>query len=74
MKTRLEEHYNKSIHPAMVEKFKYKNKHEVPKLTKVIINIGVGEAVKDSKKIDAAIKDITSISGQNLLLRVLKKL
>ena len=50
MKTRLEEHYNKSIHPAMVEKFKYKNKHEVPKLTKVIINIGVGEAVKDSKK------------------------
>jgi len=73
MKTRLEEHYNKSIHPAMVEKFKYKNKYEVPKLTKVIINIGVGEAVKDSKKIDAAIKDITSISGQKPIVTRAKK-
>ena len=73
MKTRLEEHYNKSIHPAMVEKFKYKNKYEVPKLTKVIINIGVGEAVKDSKKIDAAIKDITSISGQKPVVTRAKK-
>ena len=41
----------------MVEKFNYKNKFEVPKLTKVVINIGVGEAVKDSKKIDSAIKE-----------------
>ena len=73
MKTRLEEHYNKSIHPAMVEKFKYKNKYEVPKLTKIIINIGVGEAVKDSKKIDAAIKDITSISGQKPVVTRAKK-
>ena len=73
MKTRLEEYYNKSIHPAMVEKFKYKNKHEVPKLTKVIINIGVGEAVKDSKKIDAAIKDVTSISGQKPVVTRAKK-
>ena len=64
MKTRLEEHYNKNIHPTMVEKFNYKNKFEVPKLTKVVINIGVGEAVKDSKKIDSAIKEITAISGQ----------
>ena len=73
MKTRLEEHYIKSIHPAMVEKFNYKNKHQVPKLTKVIINIGVGEAVKDSKKIDAAIKDITSISGQKPIVTRAKK-
>ena len=57
----------------MVEKFKYKNKYEVPKLTKVIINIGVGEAVKDSKKIDAAIKDITSISGQKPIVTRAKK-
>tara|TARA_B100000989_G_C19428772_1_gene422042 strand:+ start:42 stop:584 length:543 start_codon:yes stop_codon:yes gene_type:complete len=73
MKTRLEEHYIKSIHPAMVEKFNYKNKHQVPKLTKVIINIGVGEAVKDSKKIDAAIRDITSISGQKPVVTRAKK-
>ena len=64
MKTRLEEYYFKSIHPVMVEKFNYKNKHQIPKMSKVVINVGVGEAVKDSKKIDSAIKDITAITGQ----------
>jgi len=48
----------------MVEKFNYKNKHQIPKISKVVINIGVGDAVKDSKKIDSAIKDITAITGQ----------
>ena len=73
MKTRLEEHYHKNIHPSMVEKFNYKNKFEVPKLTKVVINIGVGEAVKDSKKIDYAIKEITAISGQKPVITRAKK-
>ena len=73
MKTRLEEHYNKNIHPSMVEKFNYKNKFEVPKLTKVVINIGVGEAVKDGKKIDSAIKEITAISGQKPVITRAKK-
>ena len=73
MKTRLEEHYHKNIHPTMVEKFNYKNKYEVPKLTKVVINIGVGEAVKDSKKIDSAIKEITAISGQKPVITRAKK-
>ena len=73
MKTKLEEHYHKNIHPTMVEKFNYKNKFEVPKLTKVVINIGVGEAVKDSKKIDSAIKEITAISGQKPVITRAKK-
>ena len=73
MKTRLEEHYHKNIHPSMVEKFNYKNKFEVPKLTKVVINIGVGEAVKDSKKIDSAINEITAISGQKPVITRAKK-
>ena len=73
MKTRLEEHYYKNIHPSLVEKFNYKNKFEVPKLTKVVINIGVGEAVKDSKKIDSAIKEITAISGQKPVVTLAKK-
>ena len=73
MKTRLEEYYHKNIHPSMVEKFNYKNKFEVPKLTKVVINIGVGEAVKDSKKIDSAIKEITAISGQKPVITRAKK-
>ena len=57
----------------MVEKFNYKNKYEVPKLTKVVVNIGVGEAVKDSKKIDSAIKEITAISGQKPVVTRAKK-
>ena len=57
----------------MVEKFNYKNKFEVPKLTKVVINIGVGEAVKDGKKIDSAIKEITAISGQKPVITRAKK-
>ena len=73
MKTRLEEHYHKNIHPSMVDKFNYKNKFEVPKLTKVVINIGVGEAVKDSKKIDSAIKEIAAISGQKPVITRAKK-
>ena len=73
MKTRLEEHYYKNIHPIMVNKFDYKNKFEVPKLTKVVINIGVGEAVKDSKKINSAIKEITAISGQKPVVTRAKK-
>ena len=73
MKTRLEEHYYKNIHPMMVNKFDYKNKFEVPKLTKVVINIGVGEAVKDSKKINSAIKEITAISGQKPVVTRAKK-
>ena len=73
MKTKLEEHYHKNIHPSLVEKFNYKNKFEVPKLTKVVINIGVGEAVKDSKKINSAIKEITAISGQKPVITRAKK-
>ena len=73
MKTRLEEYYYKNIHPMMVSKFDYKNKFEVPKLIKVVINIGVGEAVKDSKKINSAIKEITAISGQKPVVTRAKK-
>ena len=57
----------------MIDKFNYKNKFEIPKLNKVVINIGVGEAVKDSKKIDAAIKEISAISGQKPIITRAKK-
>ena len=57
----------------MIDKFNYKNKFEIPKLTKVVINIGVGEAVKDSKKIDVAIKEISAISGQKPIITRAKK-
>ena len=64
MKTRWEEHYRTAVRPALVEKFGYKNEHEVPRLVKVVINMGVGSAVRDSKKIEHAVSDMTAISGQ----------
>ena len=49
MKTRLEEHYRTAVRPALIEKFGYKNVMQVPKLEKVVINMGVGEAVRIKK-------------------------
>ena len=64
MKTRLEEHYHAAVRPALMEKFGYKNTLEVPKVEKIIINMGVGEAVRDSKKIEHATRDLAAITGQ----------
>ncbi len=64
MVDRLESEYKKNITKKLKETFSYKNVMEIPKLKKVIINMGVGEAVKDNKKLETAINELTSISGQ----------
>ena len=61
---RLKDEYNARIRKAMVEKFGYTNPMQVPKLDKIVLNMGIGEAVADSKKATAALKDLTSIAGQ----------
>ena len=65
---RLQEEYEKTIRPALVEQFKYGNPLEVPRLDKIVVNMGVGEAIADSKKIDAAAKDLTRITGQKPII------
>ncbi|PKM49245.1 MAG: 50S ribosomal protein L5 [Firmicutes bacterium HGW-Firmicutes-7] len=65
--SRLIETYNNEIVDAMMKKFNYKNIMEVPKIEKVVINMGVGEAKENSKVMDAAINDLTIISGQKPL-------
>ena len=65
--SRLIETYNNEIVDAMMKKFNYKNVMEVPKIEKVVINMGVGEAKENSKVLDAAISDLTIISGQKPL-------
>lgn len=65
--SRLIETYNNEIVDAMMKKFNYKNVMEVPKIEKVVINMGVGEAKENSKIMDAAINDLTIISGQKPL-------
>ena len=64
MATRLQDIYLTTIRPAMQDQFGYKNVHQIPKLDKIVLNMGVGEAVADSKKVDAAVNDMTLITGQ----------
>ena len=71
--TRLREHYQKVVQPELVKQFGYKNPLEVPRLEKIVVSMGVGEAVQDSKKIDAAAKDLTLITGQKPLVTKAKK-
>ena len=73
MNTRLQEKYKKEIAKTLKDKFEYKNDLEIPKLEKVVINMGVGEAVKDSKKIEAALKDLAAITGQRPVITKSKK-
>lgn len=61
---RLQEHYKKNVVPALMQKFGYKNPMEVPRITKITINMGVGEAVGDKKVIEHAISDMEKIAGQ----------
>ena len=62
--SRLKEKYDAEIKSAMVEKFGYKNVMQIPKLDKIVINMGVGEARENAKVLDAAIKDLETITGQ----------
>ena len=73
MNTRLREKYKNEIVKTLKDKFKYKNHFEVPKLEKVVINMGVGEAVKDSKLIDIAVKELSAITGQKPVVTKSKK-
>ena len=70
---RLREFYNAEVVPAMMNKFGYKNVLAVPKLEKIVINMGVGEAKENSKILDGAVKDLTIISGQKPIITKAKK-
>ena len=66
--SRLKEQYNNEIVAAMIKKFGYKNIMEVPKLDKVVINMGVGEAKDNAKVLETAVKDMETIAGQKAVL------
>jgi len=71
--SRLKETYLNEIVKGMQEKFEYKNIMQVPKLDKIVINMGVGEAKDNSKALDAAIKDLETITGQKVIATKAKK-
>lgn len=70
---RLKDTYKADIIPAMMQKFEYKNINQVPKLEKVVINLGLGEAKDNPKVLDSAVEDLTVISGQKPVVTTAKK-
>ena len=70
---RLKEIYKKEIVPALIKQFGYKSTMEVPRLTKIVLNMGVGEAVADKKILDNAIGDMQKVSGQKPVVTKAKK-
>src|SRR5260370_708409 len=63
--TRFQERYQSVVRPALMQEFGYTNPMQVPRVDKIVVNMGVGEAVQDPKKIDAAVSDLTAITGQH---------
>ncbi len=70
---RLQEHYEKVVRAALMKEFDYKNPMEVPRLDKIVINMGVGEAAQDQKKLQAAASDLTAIAGQKPVITKSRK-
>lgn len=62
--TRLKKHYDEVVRAEMKKEFGYKNDFQIPRITKIVLNMGVGEGVQDSRKVESAAKDMTLIGGQ----------
>lgn len=73
MAPRLKEKYLKEIEPQLMKDYSYKSSMQIPKLEKIVVNMGVGEAIQDIKNLDAAVNDMTTISGQKPIIRRAKK-
>lgn len=71
--TRLSQHYEETVRPALMERMGYTNKFAVPKLEKIVLNMGIGEAVTDSKQVEGAVAELTLIAGQKPVVTKAKK-
>jgi len=73
MTTRLKEHYDTVVRPSLMKEFGYQNPLQAPRLEKIVVNMGVGEAVQDVKKVDAAARELAAITGQKPIITKAKK-
>ncbi len=73
MSTRLQQRYTADVVPALQKQFEYGNPNQVPKVSKIVVNIGLGEALTNAKAIDAAVGDITMVTGQKPVVTKAKK-
>jgi large subunit ribosomal protein L5 len=70
---RLREHYKKEVVPALVKGFSYQNPMEVPKMVKIVVNMGLGEAIQNVKILDSAVEEMTKIAGQKPVITKARK-
>ncbi len=70
---RMDEQYKKDVVPALMQKFNYKSVMQVPKVEKIVVNVGLGEAIQNAKALDAAVEDIAQITGQKPVITRAKK-
>ena len=70
---RLQRHYRDHVHSALREQFQFENPHQVPKIEKVVVNVGVGEAPKDQKLLDSVVDELTIITGQRPVINRARK-
>jgi len=73
MAARLQERYQQEVVPALTKEFNFRNTMEVPRVTKIILNIGLGEALQNARVVDAAVGDLTAIAGQKPVVTRAKK-
>ena len=73
MPNRLHERYSAEVAPALIKQFEYGNPMEVPRVDKIVVNIGLGEALTNAKAIDAAVGDLTTITGQRPIVTRAKR-
>ncbi|MDF2763441.1 MAG: rplE [Rhodospirillales bacterium] len=71
--SRLREHYEKVVKPNLMKEFGYENPLQAPRLEKIVVNMGVGEAVQDQKRVDAAVQELSLITGQKPVVTRAKK-
>ena len=70
---RMREHYNTTVVPELIQQFGYRNSMQVPKLDKIVVNVGVGEAIQNVKLLDGAVGELAAITGQQPVLTRAKK-
>ncbi len=73
MKPRLQEHYERVVRPKLIQEFGYRNVHEVPRLLKVVVNVGIGEAAHNAKLLDSVVEEVAAITGQKPIVTRARK-
>ncbi len=73
MKPRLEEHYTQTVRPKLAKELGLENPHQIPRLEKIVVNVGVGEASRDPKLLDSVVEAVTAITGQRPIVNRARK-